>query len=253
MKPIRVLAVGNSFSRNAMLHLHQIAAADGCDLTAVNLFIGGCSLERHMENVRADVRAYSIQRNGTETHEASSIRETLADGPWDFVTMQQCSGLSGIAQSYYPYLTELSAYIQSLAPEARRLIHETWAYESDASHAQFVNYGRDQRRMYEALRDAYRRAGAETGAPLIPVGDVIQALRERVPFFDYAHGGAALTADGFHLTPDYGCFAAGLTWYAFLTGADPEANPYSPALNCDPAALAAIRKTVREVLGGRRA
>lgn len=253
MKPIRVLAVGNSFSRNAMLHLHQIAAADGVALTAVNLFIGGCPLERHAENIRADARAYTIQRNGTETGEISSVREALTEGEWDCVTMQQCSGLSGLADSYLPYLDELSAYIRSLAPEARQLMHETWAYETDAAHPQFANYGYDQRRMYEALRAAYMQAGERIGAPVIPAGDVIQALREQLPFFDRARGGAALTADGYHLTPDYGCYAAGLTWYAFLTGADPTSNTYSPAPDCGRETLAAIRATVREVLGGRRA
>ena len=44
---MKILAVGNSFSRNATTYLHQTAAAQGISLTAVNLYIGGCSLETH--------------------------------------------------------------------------------------------------------------------------------------------------------------------------------------------------------------
>lgn len=251
MKPLRILAIGNSFSMNAMRHLHQIASADGADITAVNLYIGGCSLERHMNNVRADAREYDYQKNGVSTGEKKSIREGLLDGPWDYVTMQQVSSLSGVPESYYPYLTELSAYVRALAPDAQQLIHETWAYEKDSTHAQFPLYGRDQARMYRCLSEAYRQACASIGAPMIPAGDVIQALRTEVPYFRYGDGGISLNADGFHLTQDYGCFAAGATWYAFLTGSDIRKNTYSPSPVCDPAILAAIRETVYSVLGGR--
>ena len=43
----KILAIGNSFSRNACRHVHQIAASGGVELTVVNLYIGGCSLARH--------------------------------------------------------------------------------------------------------------------------------------------------------------------------------------------------------------
>ena len=38
---LKVLAIGNSFSQNAMTYLHQIARAAGVDLQCVNLYIGG--------------------------------------------------------------------------------------------------------------------------------------------------------------------------------------------------------------------
>ena len=40
---MKVLAIGNSFSNDAMRYLHGIAKADGVDMKTVNLFIGGCS------------------------------------------------------------------------------------------------------------------------------------------------------------------------------------------------------------------
>ncbi|MGN1128615.1 MAG: DUF4886 domain-containing protein, partial [Candidatus Flemingiibacterium sp.] len=44
---LKVLSIGNSFSQDAQRWLHDIAAADGVELLAKNLYIGGCSLERH--------------------------------------------------------------------------------------------------------------------------------------------------------------------------------------------------------------
>ena len=44
---MKVLAIGNSFSNDAMRYLHEIAKADGVDMKTVNLFIGGCPLSRH--------------------------------------------------------------------------------------------------------------------------------------------------------------------------------------------------------------
>ena len=45
---LRILAIGNSFSQDAVeQNLHEIAKADGQELIIGNMYIGGCSLERH--------------------------------------------------------------------------------------------------------------------------------------------------------------------------------------------------------------
>ncbi|MBQ7726439.1 MAG: DUF4886 domain-containing protein, partial [Clostridia bacterium] len=43
---MKVLSIGNSFSQDAQRYLHGIARADHTEMRAVNLYIGGCSLER---------------------------------------------------------------------------------------------------------------------------------------------------------------------------------------------------------------
>lgn len=47
MSQIKILAIGNSFSQDATQFIHDIAKADGVDTKVVNLYIGGCSLQRH--------------------------------------------------------------------------------------------------------------------------------------------------------------------------------------------------------------
>ena len=50
-RPLRVLAIGNSFSASLCRYLPAMAAASGEKLEFCNLFIGGCSLKRHADNV----------------------------------------------------------------------------------------------------------------------------------------------------------------------------------------------------------
>ena len=72
-----------------------------------------------------------------------------------------------------------------------------------------------------------------------------------MPEFDYVHGGMSLNRDGFHLTYDYGRYAAGLTWYAFLTGKDPLEVSCIPVVEdkaADPALLKKIGQAVKTVL-----
>ena len=60
---VRILAVGNSFSEDAIeQNLHEIAQAAGVTTVVGNLFIGGCSLERHVECMNTQVPAYRYRK-----------------------------------------------------------------------------------------------------------------------------------------------------------------------------------------------
>ena len=48
---MKVLSVGNSFSVDCQRYVREIAAGNGKEITLGNLYIGGCSLERHCENM----------------------------------------------------------------------------------------------------------------------------------------------------------------------------------------------------------
>ncbi len=247
---VRVLAIGNSFAQDAMAYLHRMAAAGGTHVETVNLFIGGCSLQRHWHNLQAGIAEYDLQVNGASTGRIVGLPQTLADGPWDFVTLQQASPDSGDLPTYYPYISDLYAYAQERAPGASFYIHQTWAYELDSPHAAFTRYGRDQAEMYRRLKAAYEAAARDLGLPLLPCGDVIQALRDE-PFFDCAHGGRSLCRDGHHLDIPYGRFAAAATWYACMLRGDILRSTYVPAAEGappDPDALDLIRRTVRRVV-----
>lgn len=249
---MKILAIGNSFSRDATAYLHQLLNDCGVENTIVNLYIGGCPLERHWRNIEQNRSDYEYQRNGQIVERRVSIQRALAEEEWDIIVTQQVSHDSGWAESYEPFLTLMTDYLRKMAPKAKLCLHQTWAYEKDSNHDNFMRYSRDQALMYRKLTACYRDAAQRHGMGLIPCGDVIQALRQEEPF-RYGEGGMSLCRDGYHVHLIYGRYALSCTWARALCGADLEKSGYVPVSECDPALtadaslLALIRRVVTNV------
>ena len=141
---------------------------------------------------------------------------------WDFITLQQASGFSGIPQSYIPYITELVKYVSDRSNGFKFLFHQTWAYEKDSTHQHFTFYNNDQHEMFRRLKDCSEMASKLIDAEIIRVGEAIQNLRDKIKEFDYDNGGISLNRDGFHLSLDYGRFAAAAVWLKKITGLTPD-------------------------------
>lgn len=233
---IKVLAIGNSFSQDALAYLHGIAEAGGVEIEACNLFIGGCSLEQHWNNILSGEAAYEYEKNGQSTGTYISIEAALCADEWDYVVTQQASHDSGMEQSYFPYIEDIAAFIRKKAPGARLALHQTWAYESDSLHPAFARYDYSQQEMFNRLSRAYSMASTAINAPLITSGGVIQILRGRPPF-NYGHGGMSLCRDGFHMNIIYGRYLLGAVWYRFLTGNSLADNAYIPRTALAPNAV----------------
>ena len=215
---MKILSIGNSFSQDAHKWLHKLAKNNGIELETANLYIGGCSLETHWKNAQENNAHYDLELNGENAKRKISIAEALELEKWDIITVQQVSFLSGIHETYEPYLSSLVSVVREAQPDAKLYFHQTWAYEIDANHGGFANYNNNQTEMYHRIKDTSEKAAKSICAELIPTGTVIQALRETVPEFDYKNGGLSLCRDGFHLSWDYGRFAAAATWLHTITG-----------------------------------
>lgn len=224
---MKILAIGNSFSQDATHYLYQIAAADGVDLYVANLYIGGCSLSMHWENIQEEKPEYLLEINGTSTEQYVSIQQALAMEDWDVITTQQASHDSGRRDTYYPYIDQIVAFLREQKPNARLLLQKTWAYESDSMHPGFLFYHQDQQEMYRKLSECYGEAAAAHGLEIIPSADVIQALRAKEPFL-YGHGGMSICRDGFHMNVIYGRYLLSAIWYRTLTGNTVSSNTYLP-------------------------
>ena len=215
---MKVLSIGNSFSQDAHKWLHEIAENNGVDLQVYNLFIGGCSLESHWKNIEGKNKYYEFELNGENTGKKLSINEALNINKWDVITVQQVSGLSGIYETYEPYLSSILTIIKKSQPDAKIFFHQTWAYEQDSKHVDFVRYNNSQTYMFECIKNASNKVSETFNIRLIPTGKVIQTLRETLPIFDYKNTGNSLCRDGFHLSYDYGRYAAAAVWFHTLTG-----------------------------------
>lgn len=74
-KTVRILAIGNSFSQDAVeQYLHELAEAEGISTIIGNMFIGGCSLERHVKNARDNAPAYAYRKIGTDGKKREKAR-----------------------------------------------------------------------------------------------------------------------------------------------------------------------------------
>lgn len=223
---IKILAIGNSFSEDATYYLHQILEAAGVENLVVNLFIGGCPLEKHWANIERGAREYQLQVNGEKTDRHVSVQDMLAEADWDYIVTQQASHDSGWMDTYEPFLGNIVAYLKENAGGAKLFLHETWAYEKDSSHWNFARYNRDQQEMLVKLERAYKAMAEKYGLPLILSGELIQKLRETEFFGEGAK--RCICRDGFHMNYLYGRYALGCMWARSIAGIAVKGNAFVP-------------------------
>lgn len=254
-KLVRVLAVGNSFSRNAGKYVADIAEADGNQVTVFQAAPGGCSLERHW-TCAAQFEANPEDPRG-RPYDDKSLRQVLAAETWDFVTIQQVSIRSFEPETYRPFAQLLHAYIRKHAPRAEILIHQTWAYRADDPLFRSPEF--QVQDMYRQLTAAYEGLGAELGCRLLPVGTAFENARlgdrwpDRFPDPDFDRtkakppalpdqrwslhvgyrwskndaGEPSLRYDGHHANVA-GEYLGSAVWYEVLTGCNVLGNRFVP-------------------------
>lgn len=224
---ISILAIGNSFSDDATQYLYPILKQMGyTKIRLGNLYIGGCSLETHATNFINDNPNYTYRTNDSgvwvsKDNTAASV--ALEPDDWDYITLQQVSGYSGVSDSYEPHLNNLIEQIRKFCPFTPLVWHMTWAYQGDSNHADFAKYGNDQMEMYDNIVNAVQSKIVKSGKfeKVIPSGTAIQNLR--TSFFE-----DNLTRDGYHLSYNIGRPVAALTWAKVLTGKSIDNVTYTP-------------------------
>lgn len=225
---VRILAIGNSFSQDAVEnYLHELADSAGFTTIIANMYIGGSSLETHYDNAVGDLGAYSYNKIDTSGNKTTTsgvkLSTALADEQWDYVSLQQVSSLSGLYDTYSPYLSYLVDYVKSYVSGVKLVWHQTWAYAQTSTHSGFANYGNDQQQMYQAIVSAARNAYNEYSFDvLVPTGTAVQ--NARTTFI-----GDNMNRDGYHLNVEYGRYTAACTWLEAVLGASAVDNGYAPS------------------------
>lgn len=247
--PVRILAIGNSFSEDAIENnFHEICASQDVPVIVGNLYIGGCSIERHYDNIQGEIPDYRYRKIGvdgvmTEQNNVT-LQSALVDEPWDYISFQQASHFSG-QYNTFASLPELIGYVRSIVGAGPVFMwHMTWAYATDSDHGGFANYGNDQATMYQAIVKCARQAMHDNPMLkiLIPVGTAIQDARQ------WLDAGQNLTRDGYHLELTTGRYIAALTWYSAIfrniidasTVYVPEGIDEAVKIRCIDAALLAV-------------
>lgn len=248
---VRILAVGNSFSEDAVdQNLHELCAAAGKRVVIGDLYIPGCSLERHALNARTDSAAYRYRRIGLDgrTIESSpvTLAAALADDEWDYISFQQASHFSGLYDTYAP-LAELMDSVRSVAGAAPRFVwHQTWAYSPDSKHGAFPTYGSSQAMMYDSIASATAKVVRDYPqlCAVVPSGAAVQTARAM-------SGNPDLTRDGYHLDRLLGRYIAACAWFEALFGEPVTDNTYAPA-GLDPELARLAREAAHAACGQLR-
>lgn len=236
-----ILSIGNSFSEDATTYLHDLAKHSGQNIVSANLVIGGCPLEKHFRNMHSEARAYALHFNGDATGFSVSIKEALLCRSWDVVTIQQASHFSAIPETYTPYIEQLAAYIRTLCPKAKFVIHQTWAYEEGSARLFNTAKFESAKAMYDAVVNAYNTAVKLTNADgLIPSGDVMYRLSQC--------GIGPVHRDTFHAAFGVGRYALAMTWLRYLTGVDVSDNTFTETKEpLTEEQIAAVKRIVNEI------
>lgn len=223
---IKILAIGNSFSDDGTEYLDDLAQAAGIPIVVGNLVIGGCSLQRHWENIAGNRPQYEY-RKSKNCHSANtskvSLHSALTDEEWDYITVQQVSHYAGMEETYFPYLTYILAYVKNYAtnPDVRFAFQQTWAYPQNSTHGGFKNYGNKQSAMYAAIMKTSKEVTSKVNINIvIPSGTAIQNLRSVV--------GDTVCRDGFHLSFGLGRYTAACAWFETLCKHPVAGNAFIP-------------------------
>lgn len=225
---IKILAIGNSFSMDAVeQNLHDLAAAEGISTIIGNMYIGGCTLKRHLRNADENRPAYAYRKIGIDgvkkNRRKTTLIEALTDEEWDYVSVQQASGYSGKYETYEASLPNLLAFLRAHLPVSTQIVlHQTWAYAPNATIRYFSHYDNNQQKMYRAIVNTSRRVFRQFGFKrIIPSGTAIQNARS-------SSLGNNLTRDGYHLDKVTGRYIAACTWFEALFNRSVVGNSYAP-------------------------
>lgn len=123
----------------------------------------------------------------------------------------------------------------------------TWAYDAAfTANSDFDTYfDSDSKKMYESIVECVKSEILTKNiiAGVIPSGTTMQNIRT-------SYMEKVLTADGYHASTIFGCYALSLTWLATMTDLDVESVTWIPESNTQWGATydEAIREVAKEAV-----
>lgn len=217
---LKILTIGNSFSNDCMEYVYDIALAAGAkEIMLGNLYIGSCTVEKHLKNAKEDNASYTYYTNDFGAWERVSkhkMSDAIKSENWDFISIQQNCENSGRPEKYAD-LAELVNIVKSQAtnPKVEIMWHMTWAAQNDYTGKLFAHYQMDQETMYKAIVNSVKTQvfPIKDITRVIPNGTVMQNIRS-------SYWGDTITRDGIHMSLPYGRILGGITIVAATIGID---------------------------------
>ena len=199
-----------------------------------------------MSNAKKDSASYTYYTNSSgewSNVKSHKMSDAIISENWDFISFQQASPNSGVADSYDD-LVALMALVEPLCTNknVEFVWHMTWVYQSNSTHSGFATYNKDQMTMYNAIVSAVQTKilPNQKIKAIIPNGTVIQNART-------SYIGDTLTRDGYHMSYDQGRKLTGLAMVDTLIGIDWDTIDLSSVIT-DSTFLRVAEESVRNAL-----
>ena len=225
---MKILCIGNSFSQDTTRLLPEVMKSLGFEnFLVANLYIGGCPIHKHYENIREDLAAYDFYRNdgsGWKSTPETKISEAIRSESWDVVCIQHGSSYGGRYTEEESY-RNLPALVQAVKAQtgAKIVFNLTWVGAPEKDRPEMIQFNRDQVQYFTAICDITRQMVATVPGidQVCPTGTAVQngrtlGLADR------------MCRDGYHLSMDLGCYLAGLSFIKALTGCELNGIVWSP-------------------------
>lgn len=229
---IKILAIGNSYSENAMQALIELLGQAGVNRNNTKLvtaYIAGGSLSNHVSYINGKPNTdwpllkYTFTAPAGQTiqtiskNNEFSVLDMLKEEPWDIITLQQGSLESGVVSTYNADLNFLINYVKTNAtknPNYKLGWHMTWAWASSYSNYASGNPYKNQTDMFQKICGA-----VSTIIKPIPDFDFIIPAGTAIQNFRVYNSRDDLNSDGTHLN-NLGCYIVSAMWVKTITGFD---------------------------------
>lgn len=219
IESIKLLSISNSYGKNALWELYDICKSEGVkNVDIAVMYIAGCSLDQHWENIQNNNAAYEVFRNNNGKWISTpncTIDSLLAEGDWDVITTQNSSYWSGNSKGF-DNLDNVADYIKGKCPNSKLIWHHIWSYQEGSEWLTPNNYNGDEKLMYQSIVDRVNDTVIPSGKfdSVAPVGAAVMNARTS-KLKNSVH-----LDDGSHLSEEFGYYIAAFTWYCHLTGQD---------------------------------
>lgn len=216
---VKLLTIGDGMAnQSANEALIRIASATNKDMVICNMYVNNASLSKHLINIKTNAPVYTYKRIDKSLNINNQLNQKLRDvvskENWDYIAIEECVDSAGLVNGYNEYLPKVIEYIKSWAsnPHLKILIHQPWAYRSDATAHGFITYNYDQLKMFNQITSSINTSKPLT-SKIVPIGTAIQNGRT-------TYLGESVVNGDIDLNARSGQVIAALTWYETLFNVD---------------------------------
>ena len=204
---LRLLAIGNSYTVDAVTHLSTILREAGVRDDEYSIYIVGhnaATLEHWWGQFESSEMLQPAFYGGQQMPIQPCAMNELLAHDWDVIVFQQYSGAAINYATFDPWLRRLIDAVQGLCtnPDVALAWQSVWSY------ADFYGSRIDTQTRWEAICAATWEMMATDGIDIIiPTGTAIENARTTS-----LNTGSQLTRDGTHLDMGIGRYIAACTW-----------------------------------------